>query len=573
MALTQAACYLRLLFWLKLKLVWRAYTRHLSAAIGAVLAIVFLAPVAAGAAIGCWFGFHLLAPRVAEHLLRGVLLAAYLAWLVFPLIGFALTEDYDIAKLLVYPLSARMIYAGAILGSVIDVGVLLLVPTMLVVLLSFGTGGAAFMVVAAAVGLFVFHTVGLSQAINLATAGVLRSRRGRDILAVAIPLLVSVFYLASQLLPRHLTAGARWSRLLESRTWDLVSYLPPGLAARAIGSAQRGEFLPALAFTLALAALSALTLCLAGWLVQLVYTGEAGSPAARSRPRRGRAAPRPEPAGPKGQPVTRRLEPAVPGRRSWAALLPPAVAAVADKEVKYLFRDPFFKATLSQTVYMLAVVGVMMLGPARFGDEGIRWQGQSWLVWVGTGMLLMAQSQLALNSFGPEGAAVGTLLLFPCPRRQIFIGKNLALFAALSVVNAVFALAVCALARELRLLPHVLAWTALASVIFVACGNIVSVYFPVRVVMRGWVLRRSSSVSLAQVAGHMVVVLVVGLLVLPVLAAVALPIYWLGALWLLATIPMSLAYVCCLYFVSLLLAESALLAREPEVLAALKPEE
>jgi len=39
------------------------------------------------------------------------------------------------------------------------------------------------------------------------------------------------------------------------------------------------------------------------------------------------------------------------------------------------------------------------------------------------------------------------------------------------------------------------------------------------------------------------------------------------------TIPVSVGYVCCLYFVSLLVAESALLAREPEVVAALKPEE
>ena len=565
MAVTQASSYLRLLFWLKLKLVWRAYTRHLSAVIGAILAIIFLAPVAVGAAVGCWFGFHLLAPPMAEHLLRGVLLGAYLFWLVFPLIGFALTEDYDIAKLLVYPLSPRMIYAGAILGSVIDVGVLLLMPTILVVLLSFSTSGPAFLVVAATTTLFVFHTVGLSQAINLATAGILRSRRGRDILAVGIPLLMAVFYLVSQLLPQHLASGARWSRLLESRTWDLISYLPPGLAARAIGSAERGEFLPALGFALALAALCGLTLCLAGWLVQLVYTGEAGSPAARKRAPRERAVPIPEPTGPSQQ--------AAAAPRSWSALLPSAIAAVADKEVKYLFRDPFFKATLSQTVYMLVVVGVMMVHSGRMAEEGIRWAGQGWLLWGATGMLLMAQSQLALNAFGPDGAAVATLLLFPCPRRHILIGKNLALFAALSVVNAVFVLAVCALARELRLLPHVLAWTGLASVVFVACGNIVSVYFPVRVVMRGWVLRRSSSVGFSQLAAYLVVVLVVGLLVLPVLAAVVLPIYWLGPVWLLLTIPVSVGYVCCLYFVSLLVAESALLAREPEVVAALKPEQ
>jgi len=563
LAVKQAASYLGLLLWLKLKLVWRAYTRHLSAAIGAILAIVVLAPMAVGVAIGCWFGFHLLPPRMAEHLLRGVLLAAYLFWLILPFIGFALTEDYDIAKLLVYPLSPRMIYAGAILGSMIDLGVLLLLPTLLAVVLSFSTGGPAFLVVAAASALFVFHTVGLSQAINLAAAGALRSRRGRDILAVAIPLLMSVFYLVSQLLPQRLAEGARWSRLLESRTWDVISYLPPGLAARAIAGAGNRQLLPAIGYALALAVLSALTLCLAGWLVQLVYTGEVGSPAVRRRPEREPAAPGPEPSAPGEQAAA----------RSWSVLLAPAITAVADKEFKYLFRDPFFKATLSQTVYMLVVVGVMMVHSARMGEEGIRWAGQGWLLWGATGMLLMSQSQLALNSFGPEGAAVATLLLFPCPRRHILIGKNLALFAALSVVNTVFVLAVCALARQAWLLPHALAWTGLASVVFVACGNIVSVYFPVRVVMRGWVLRRSSSIGFAQLAAYLVVVLVVGLLVLPVLAAIVLPLYWLGVVWLVVTIPVSSAYVCCLYYLSLLAAESALLAREPEVVAALKPEE
>jgi ABC-2 type transport system permease protein len=458
-----------------------------------------------------------------------------------------------------------MIYAGAMLGSLIDLGVLLLLPTMIVVLLSFTTSAASFLVVAAAAILFLFHTVGLSQAINLATAGILRSRRGRDILAVAIPLLMSVFYLVSQLLPGRMAQGHHCSRFLESRTWNVISYLPPGLAARAIGGAGRGEFAPALGFLLLLAGLSALTLYLAGWLVQLVYTGEAGSPAARKR------AERPAPGGSPGRALP--AEAGAPAPRSWLSRLPPAVAAVADKELKYLFRDPFFKATLSQTVYMLVVVGVMMVQTSRMGEQGIPGPGRGWFLWGATGMLLMTQSQLALNAFGADGAAAAVLFLFPSPRRHILIGKNLVLFAALSVVDLVFVVALCALARQLRLLPEVLAWTALASVVFVACGNLVSVYFPVRVVIRGWVVRRSSSIGFAQLATYFVVVLIVGMLALPVLASVIVPTYWVHPFWLALTIPVSIAYVCSLYMFSLHLAERALLEREASIVGKLRQEE
>src|SRR3712207_8128020 len=52
-----------------------------------------------------------------EHALRGVLLAIYLFWILAPLLGYALSDTYDVTRLFVYPLTTRQIFVGAILGS------------------------------------------------------------------------------------------------------------------------------------------------------------------------------------------------------------------------------------------------------------------------------------------------------------------------------------------------------------------------------------------------------------------------------------------------------------------------
>src|SRR5947209_1398598 len=180
--------YLRLLFWLKWKLLWRGYRRSMSAAVGASLAILVFMPIALVIAFASAFGFGHLAPPNNEQLLRGVLLVIYLFWVMSPLLGYALSDSYDITKLLLYPVTARQLFTGAILGSLIDFPVLLLLPTLVAILIGFTSGPAALLLVLPAVALFLFHTLSLSQAIMLASAGVLRSRRFRDIATVVIPL-------------------------------------------------------------------------------------------------------------------------------------------------------------------------------------------------------------------------------------------------------------------------------------------------------------------------------------------------------------------------------------------------
>ena len=79
----------------------------------------------------------------AENLLRAVLLGIYLFWLLSPLLGYALSDSYDITKLFLYPITSRQIFVGAILGSILDFPVLLLLPTLLAALISFAHSPAA----------------------------------------------------------------------------------------------------------------------------------------------------------------------------------------------------------------------------------------------------------------------------------------------------------------------------------------------------------------------------------------------------------------------------------------------
>ena len=110
----------------------------------------------------------------------------------------------------------------------------------------------------------------------------MRSRRARDAMVVLIPLAMTAFWLMSQLGARR-AARLNWRQFLEGPIWDAISYLPSGLAARAIAGAARGDYAPALASLLALGLICAATLYLAGWLVNLVYTGEVISGPARRR--------------------------------------------------------------------------------------------------------------------------------------------------------------------------------------------------------------------------------------------------------------------------------------------------
>ena len=545
---------LRLLLWLKAKLMWRLYHRNISALAGAIIGLVFFLPLSLGMAVGCLIGFRALAPPMDEHLLRAVLLFAYLFWLASPVMGVALTEEYDIGKVLLYPVSPRLLFASATLASALDFGVILLAPTLLAVVVGFTHDVTSFLTTVVAVALFLFHTVGLTQAIRLALWGVLRTRRGRDLLMILAGLVMFSFVGAMQIVPRQLVS-VNWSRFLNGRFWDLLSYLPPGLAARAIGAVGRGHHASGVLFLLALAVLAAGTVYVAGWLVNLIYVGDVVTG------RVGRRLPKKAPGVASRRPAT-----VIPARRRLPVRLPPVVEAVASKDAKYLLRDPYFKFSLMAVIYMAAIfLGMFLWGPGHGQQRMFR--VERWAVWPLPSLLLMMQAQLAFNIFGIEGPVVSLLFTFPSDRKQMLMGKNLPVLVALLSVTSPFALLFCILGRSLPVFPVVVLWTALAAAMLISVGNLTSMWAPVRMVMRGWRPQpQSAGRSLHQGLVSTGMIAVAGLLSLPALGGLMIPVEWLGWGWLALTIPLVVAYTAVCYVVSLHLAERELARRDIEII-------
>jgi len=547
--------YLSLLFGLKWKLTFRGFQRNKLALVGTVLALLFVAPMAIGMAIGTGVLYHVLAFPTNAALLRLVLLGIYGFWLLAPILGFALNESYDITKLLLYPIAPRQIFLGSLFSSLIDFPVLLTLPLFLAVLLGFVNSAPGAILMLIALVLFLFHTLALSQAIILASVGALRSRRWRDIIMVLGPLIGLTFYLLTQLAPRYLVNGVNWQRILENPCWNWVNYTPPGFAARAVGAAYAGAWWPAVGFLLLLTLVTVGTIYLAGYLVQLVSVGEGVSNPVRMHP---------------ASPTARQAAPATSGSAvdRW---LPPVVAAVAEKEWKYLFRDPFFKMSFMQMLYMFVVIIVAVVLP-RHGGPGMELGAVT--LWTATGILLFGGTMLTFNIFGTDGIAATTLFLFPSSRRQIIFGKNLVMFLAEATVNVALLVTLHVLLRNFAYLWQQTLLLVMSMLVLIAAGNIISVLFPMRLVMQGWRMQQQSA---GKGCGRGLVVMLGTfcclLLSLPIATAVIVPTYWIPAYWFALTLPLAAAYAGSIYWFSLQITTPMLMQRETEIMATLLAEE
>ena len=557
-----SAGYLKLLFWLKWKLLWRGYRKSMSAALGAILTLLIFLPMAVAIGFGLALGFYHLSDEWRPHLLRGVLLAIYLWWLVVPLLGYALNESYDITKLFVFPLSVRQIFTGSILGSFLDFPLLLVIPALLAVIYGFSKSVFGLAAIVIPLALFMFHTLSLSQGLILASAGILRSRKFRDIAMLVIPLFWIGYYLATQTLSRS-AMSIDWQAFVSSPTWNIISYFPPGLAARAIVAASEGLYLDSLAYLVALCAVTGGTIYMAAWIIQKVFDGETVAFGAKPK-----TASAPAPARP---PAVRARPVETGGGLGLFAALPAAVQAVAGKEFKYFVRDPYFRMTLMNLGYMLVVAVFIFIRPQ--GRHSLQTFGPG-MAWGASGMVMLSEMQMVCNIFGTEGGAAAILFQFPARRRFILIGKNLAFFTALSMVNVVFMAVVGSLAGAISMFGPLICWMSLALVIFISVGNMISVKLPVRIVMKGWRPRqqmagRSCGMSFLYLGFF----IGAAVLLAPILIALLLPSFFVSGVWFAVSVPLAVGYAALMYYLSLRTCEPLLMNNEIEIVQKLGPEE
>jgi ABC-2 type transport system permease protein len=407
------------------------------------------------AAIG--FSWYFVSQGQSEYLAI-LLWPIFFFWQVFPVMATAFTNNPDSGELLRFPLSYRSYFLirlsygyfdpASALGSLGLVGILLgisfarpvLFPWTLLVLLTFA----------------LFNLV-LMQTVFAWLERWLAQRRTREIMGMLFILVMLSFQLIGPMMERvGKKPHPEFSRATQFAA-QVQAVLPPGLAADAI--AQSSHAKPLAGFT-SLLLLGTLTIAI-GLLLHLrlraQFRGESLSEAAA----------RPIVAQVQGLQVGWNL----PGFSQ-------SVAAVFEKEMRYLARSGPMLLTLIMPIFMLVIFRVGPMNPMRPSNAFTRTPDMAFPGAAAYALLVL--TNLVFNSFGGDAAGIQFFYASPVNFRQIVLAKNLT-HASILVANTALAwIAVSFLYGTPRLAVSIatVAGLLFAAPLNFAAGNLLSIYSP-----------------------------------------------------------------------------------------------
>jgi len=378
-------------------------------------------------------------------------------WQVFPVMATAFTNNPDSSDLLRFPLTYRSYFlirlayglfdpasalAGlGLLGILVGVAFArpLLIPWTLLVLMTFA----------------MFNIV-LMQTIFAWVERWLAQRRTREILGVLFILFMFSFQLVGPMMQRlERKPQPELNRAAEVAT-RVQAVLPPGLAADAIAQASHTEYLVGFSSLLFLATLTMAVRYLLHLRLLRQFQGENLSESAR--------------------PVVVRAQGLQIG---WD--LPgfsQSVAAVFEKEMRYLARSGPILLTLIMPIFMLVVFRLGPMNVARQSNFLIRAPDMAFPGAAAYALLVL--TNIVYNSFGADAGGIQFFYASPVHFRQIVLGKNLA-HGAILLINT--ALAWIAVSYFYATPAPAVSIATLAGLIFAtplnfAAGNLLSIYSP-----------------------------------------------------------------------------------------------
>ncbi len=548
---------LRWLLWLRWKIVTRGFTRgagRVSRIIGTIFLILFGLPLIGGIAVLTFFAYRNLPFPANAEILFLVLTGICLLWILLPLLEFTVNEGLDISKLALFPLTRAELMLSLLLSSLLDI------PTLgLLLIFAAVIAGWAFtlpLALMALLTMFVFYVqiIGISQLVLALLMRVLQSRRFRDLSIIIIALFSSSCYLLQQLLARTLGGSNIVYGIQNLHVSAYLQWLPPGMAAQTIQQAYEGNWGMSFVWLGALLILSVFVLYLWQAVVERGLTADSSGGSVRVRQRRS---------------TTNAAQNTSSSSSFIERLLPQQVVAIAFKDAKYLRRDPQLQATLLQSVISVLVIAVFTIINLN-GARTVTFIS-SWSIFFAPAFGLLSLYTLTANTLGWERQGLTTLFLFPIEPRHILWGKNL-------VTGCIGILEVCALTLASAIISH--AWDLLLPtlvigfsgiLVMLGWGNLTSILLPQRMrqIRRGF----QSSSNLSAEAGctravmSLVALLATAVVLLPVAAALVLPILFnLRWIWTIS-LPASLVYSIAFYHVITTLVAPQMLKRAPEILA------
>jgi hypothetical protein len=389
-----------------------------------------------------------------------------------PVLGFRGGEFLDVTRLFVLPVSHRTAVVASVVGSTRAGAVLFWVLPLMGLVVGLGGGPVAVTLRLLLMGTLVLHSVAVGQLLVLLLLDFLRSRRFRELGLVAAPLAAGAVYLISWLIlsrSKELVAGQGVRALLDLDLSRWIAFLPSKWVSEAVIAVETGEWNRGLPYLLGFLPLTFGVIRLAALLQERSFLGDV--PAAR----------------PGGERRTSLL----PGSSLLARWFPDEVLAVASKEWRLLRREPLVRSMLlGQGVFLL--MPVLFLALRQDGGASAVTAGR--FTWLLPFMLVFVESTLTLNLLGLEGPGYQHLATTPITWRRLMGGKNLCYllgFGSLNIVVCAVALAAVALLRP-DILPTPFSALTQAAVggtaalmVLLAVGNVVSLYIPVSLTVRG----------------------------------------------------------------------------------------
>ncbi|HWA96448.1 MAG TPA: hypothetical protein VG844_17760 [Terracidiphilus sp.] len=390
----------------------------------------------------------------------------FFIWQTIPVALAAFQEQFDLSFVLRFPVSFSAFYALYLVFSLSDISTVVGGLCSLGILIGIAVVRPD-LVFWAAVALLVFGLFNLLL-VRLILAWVdrwLAQRRTREIVSALFLLLMLSLQLFNPALYEHEGGKGehhgghrmRWmmqhvrpyvGELAEAQQW-----LPPGLAAREIETAAKGQSMTALgslgAFGLYLLATGGLL----GMCIRADYRGEELSEA---------------PA---------RKEKSVE-RSGWLLDGSGPIAAVLEKEIRTVMRSMPLLYAIGAPLFMVLIFGSLFRnGGSHHGSHVF-----ALALPMCVGYALLGSSQLVYNNLGTEGYGIQLLFLSPTPVRSVMVAKNL-FHGTLFLLVAVFA-GVLATVRlglpDVTMLAATVAWILFALPANLAVGNVLSIIMPHR---------------------------------------------------------------------------------------------
>ncbi|MEV4459092.1 hypothetical protein [Microbispora sp. NPDC049633] len=448
-------------------------------------------------------------------------------WVVVPLMAFGLDETLDPARLALFPLTTRQLATGMFAASAAGPWPLASLAALCggVVALAHGPGGV--LIGVPAVVLQFAFCLTASRLVTTALSGVLRTRRGRDLLAVVAIIGVLLVQVPNLLLNRGLTGDP--TRILAS-AGDVLRWTPPGLAAHAIAD---GGLIGVAELVVV-----AMSVVVMGWLwiAALRY-----------------ALVRPDSSNRGGGSVRRSRT----GRSRTGRFLPGGMlGAVVAKELKYARREPRARVNWISAIFVSAVVMFSLRGPG--GSTG---------QWTAIGPACLAAVVIGLqaaNSFGIDGRSLwmnAVAVATPRDLRTDLAGRHLAMAVVAVPLLALASLAAALVAGNAAwaVVAALTAWGVLGTAMGI--GSITSVTAPYTYPdrMNAFTGAAPGQGGQAFVASF-ATMLVTGVLALPIVLPVLLGLTW----WAVLAVPYGMAVA----WAGRRIAAGIGFARLPELLAA-----